>query len=133
MAESERVKRALSVLGPLEARVMQAVWQHEVPETFVVRDVRARMPQLAYTTVMTILTRLARKGVLQSEALPRQRAHRYRAAVTPGEFLVQATRQQVGLLVDRYGEVALAAFADRLDQLTVDQQRALKRLAEEQP
>lgn len=133
MAESEGLKRALSVLGPLEARVMQAVWQDQVPETFVVRDVQARMPRLAYTTVMTILTRLARKGVLQSEALPGQRAYRYRAAVTPDQFLVQATRQQVGLLVDRYGEVALAAFADRLDHLTVDQRRALKKLAEEKP
>ena len=112
---------------------MRAVWGDQVPERFVVRDVQARMPELAYTTVMTTLTRLARKGLLKSETLSGQRAYRYQAAITPDQFLMLATRQQVGRLVERYGDVALAAFAALLDELTADQRQALRKLAEEQP
>lgn len=46
---------------------MRAVWSDQVLGRFVVRDVQPRMPELAYTTVMTTLTRLARKGLLKSE------------------------------------------------------------------
>jgi penicillinase repressor len=62
------VERAMALLGPLEGRVMRAVWTGEVAETFVVRDVQALMPKLAYTTVMTTLRRLADKGLLTARA-----------------------------------------------------------------
>lgn len=56
------------VLGPLEGEVMKAVWAARTPVT--VRDVldalnRGRKPKLAYTTVMTVMARLADKGVLR--------------------------------------------------------------------
>ena len=50
--------RAVSLLGPLEGRIMRAVWTGQAAEAFVVRDVHALMPELAYTTVMTTLHRL---------------------------------------------------------------------------
>ena len=34
------VERAVALLGPLEGRVMRAVWTGEVSEAFVVRDVQ---------------------------------------------------------------------------------------------
>jgi len=50
-------------LGPLENRVMEIVWRQG---TCSVRDVIACMPRpLAYTTVMTTLDRLFKKGLLQ--------------------------------------------------------------------
>ncbi len=60
--------RALGLLGRLEARIMRAVWTGQVPEPFAVRDVHAHMPELAYTTVMTTLRRLADKGLLVADA-----------------------------------------------------------------
>ena len=76
------LERALGLLGRLEARIMRAVWTRQVPEPFAVRDVRAHMPELAYTTVMTTLRRLADKGLLAADATVGKRAYDYRPAGT---------------------------------------------------
>ena len=50
-------------LGPLEVDVMEAVWQFGAGN---VRDVAGRLERkLAYTTVMTTLDRLFKKGLLE--------------------------------------------------------------------
>jgi predicted transcriptional regulator len=56
-----------SALGPLEAEVMAVLWNAEAPVP--VREVvhrlnTGRAAPLAYTTVMTVLSRLAGKGIL---------------------------------------------------------------------
>jgi predicted transcriptional regulator len=49
----------------------------------------AHMPELADTTVMTTLRRLADKRLLGAEQLPCQRAHAYRSAMESGAFLAE--------------------------------------------
>ncbi len=120
--------RALSSLGPLEARIMRAVWTGQGGETFVVRDVQALMPELAYTTVMTTLHRLAGKGLLAARAEPGRRAHEYRTAQSPASYLAQASEREAACVVARYGDAALAAFAARL-LLSPQQRRRLEELA----
>jgi len=87
------LERALKVLGPLEGRIMRAVWSGSVGATFVVRDIQKVTPELAYTTLMTTLSRLAEKGVLTQTRVPHQRAFEYRAAGSPTEFLAAASRE----------------------------------------
>ena len=56
-------------LGPLEVDVMEAVWQFGAGN---VRDVAGRLARkLAYTTVMTTLDRLFKKGLLAREMTDR--------------------------------------------------------------
>jgi predicted transcriptional regulator len=124
------LERAMALLGPLEGRVMRAVWTGEVSETFVVRDVQTLMPQLAYTTVMTTLRRLADKGLLIARAEPGRRAHEYRAAGTAAEYLARASHDEATQFVARYGDAALSAFAARLAELTPEQRRRLEDLAQ---
>jgi predicted transcriptional regulator len=50
------------VLGPLESKVLRLLWSHAGALT--VRCVHMAFPELAYTTLMTTLDRLYRKGVL---------------------------------------------------------------------
>jgi predicted transcriptional regulator len=123
------VERALALLGPLEGRVMRAVWAGQVTETFVVRSVQILMPELAYTTVMTTLRRLADKGLLVARAEPGRRAHEYRAAGTAADFLVRASKDEAAQFVARYGDAALSAFAARLADLTPAQRRRLEDLS----
>ncbi len=125
----DSLERAVAVLGPLEGRIMRAIWSGDVAQPFVVRDVQAKTRGLAYTTVMTTLNRLAEKGLLTVRAVPHQRAHEYRSAGSPTNFLTTAGRDEAKQLVQRYGDAALAAFADRLDQLTPTQRERLQRLA----
>src|SRR3982074_3192458 len=125
----KNLQRALRLLGPLEARIMREVWSGNVRAPFVVWDVQARMTELAYTTDMTTVVRLAQKGLLDAERVPGQRAVSYRAAGSPEEFLARASRQRVDELVRLFGDAAFAAFADRLDRLSDEQRKRLNVLS----
>jgi predicted transcriptional regulator len=50
------------VFGPLEIRVLEALWARR--RGACVRDLQPDFPGVAYTTLMTTLDRLFRKGVL---------------------------------------------------------------------
>lgn len=56
-------------LGPLELKVLEVLWRRSRAST--VRQVLPAFPQLAYTTLMTTLDRLYRKGVLRRSRLGR--------------------------------------------------------------
>jgi predicted transcriptional regulator len=71
-----------TALGVLERDVLGVLWAQA---DLAVRDVQSRLDRpVAYTTVMTTLDRLFKKGILQR----RQdgRAYLYSAAVTPQEL-----------------------------------------------
>ena len=125
---NDLLARAMSVLGPLEGRLMKLIWESRVEEPFIVRDVLALTPELAYTTVMTTLNRLADKGLLTVTKTASHQPHRYRAKGGVREFLAESGRAEVDRLVELYGEAALVAFAARLDRLSPATREALKRL-----
>ena len=121
-------ERALGLLGPLEARIMRLLWSGAVASPFVVRDVAEQLADLAYTTVMTTVRRLAEKGPLTARAVLGRKAIEYELVLSPAEFLAAASRQEAAEVVARYGDAALAAFAARLDALTPDQRARLEQL-----
>ena len=131
MADPTGLKQALAQLGPLEARIMRAIWTGVVREPFVVRDVKAQMPELAYTTVMTTVNRLADKELLRADPGRQGRAIAYRSAGDPRTFLSAASRHQVDQMVEELGDAALAAFAARLQSLSPERRRRLRELAGE--
>src|SRR6266481_4808199 len=100
------LNRALALFGPLEARIMRVIWTGQVGESFTVRDVQREMSELAYTTIMTTVVRLASKGLLHA----------------------RASRQDVAQLVRRYGDAALIAFAARIEELDSEQRKRLREL-----
>ena len=121
---------ALRHFGPLGARIMREIWEGRVEQPFTVRSVMARMPELAYNTVMTILSRLATRGVLTFTPASGRNPYQYRAAMDPEQFLAWSIRRDAQRMVERYGDLALSAFADQLDQLTPEQRERLRRLIE---
>jgi predicted transcriptional regulator len=70
------------LLGPLEWRVLEALWTRETPAA--VRDLLTGFPETAYTTLMTTLDRLHRKGMLSREKLGR--AFVYQPRLTRAAF-----------------------------------------------
>jgi predicted transcriptional regulator len=56
------VAKTRLILGPLEKRVLRLMWGYRRAVT--VRHMQLMFPNLAYTTLMTTLDRLYRKGVL---------------------------------------------------------------------
>lgn len=126
--EDAELDRALSVLGPLEARVMRLVWTGAVSAPFTVHDVHEQLNELAYTTVLTTMRRLGDKGLLDAEAAVGRRSHHYRAAGNPGGFLAAQSDREAAAVIERYGDAALAAFASQLEALSPEQREALTRL-----
>jgi len=97
-------------LGPLEADVMAVLWRAEA--ALPVREVMAqlnagRQAPLAYTTVMTVMTRLTGKKVLSRSRSGRQYVYAPLAADT-AEIAVQ------GVLAE-FGDAALARFVERVE------------------
>lgn len=100
------------LLGELEAEIMGVLWRRGQA---TVRDVLEELTahrQLAYTTVMTVMARLAEKGLLRRQR--RGKAHRYEVAQTQDEFLQRASRRLVRSLIDDFGEVVMAAMVEEI-------------------
>jgi BlaI family transcriptional regulator, penicillinase repressor len=112
---SARRKHSLSeVLGPLEADIMEVVWdQGEV----TVRDVHRTLNndrEIAYTTVMTTLGRLADKGMLQR--VEEQPAHRFSALLTREQYASSTVKSVVDWLVNHFPDPAVSYFIDRVEK-----------------
>lgn len=71
-----------SAFGPLEWRVLESLWEYRAAAS--VRDLQPAFPEIAYTTLMTTLDRLHRKGVL--DRAKDGRAFRYATRHTRAEL-----------------------------------------------
>jgi predicted transcriptional regulator len=67
-----------SELGPLETKLLELLWARS--GTLTVRHIHLAFPELAYTTVMTTLDRLYRKGLLLRHKCGRAFAYEPRCA-----------------------------------------------------
>ncbi len=65
-----------ALFGALELRVLEAMWRRGDGEEVAVRDLQSEFPAAAYTTLMTTLDRLHRKGVLQRRKIGRAFVYR---------------------------------------------------------
>jgi predicted transcriptional regulator len=94
-------------LGELERAAMEVLWDRREP--MLVRDVVEALAErgLAYTTVMTVLTRLTSKGFVRREA--DGRAWRYSPVAGRDEYVAQLMLDALSLTGDR--EAALTHFA----------------------
>ncbi len=99
--------------GSLEARVMEVAWKRE---TVTVQDVCDALGTGAnYKTVMTVMNRLAEKGLFERKRV--SRAFVYSPRVRREEFVHDVSHQIVAGLVSEFGQVAVAQFVDILDEL----------------
>lgn len=70
-------------LPPLELECIKVLWARGESTVHAIRSDLMPARSLAYTTVMTVMDRLARKGVVERER--RGRAHVYRAVASSDE------------------------------------------------
>ncbi|MBL7625429.1 BlaI/MecI/CopY family transcriptional regulator [Frankia sp. AgB1.8] len=87
-------------LGDLERSVMDVLW--DSVGWLTAREVAARLHHerdLAYTTVLTVLERLERKGFVQRQRAAR--AHRYKAADAREVVVADAMLEALGTADDR--------------------------------
>ena len=81
----------------------------------------------AYTTYMTVMARLHRKGLLSRRR--EGKTDYYAPAYTREEYMALRAESEVAALVDQYGDVALSHFAQQMAGLDPARRRALQREA----
>lgn len=109
-------------VGAIEAEVLDCLWEAEGP--LGVREISARMSgrPRAYTTVMTMLTRLIEKGLVRR--IPSGRSFVYEPMGTQDELAAGAIRE----VLDGSGnpQAVLAHFVERI----AEDPELLRQLAE---
>lgn len=111
-------------LGELQAEVMEAFWRRgEATVREVLNDLN-RTRELAYTTVLTLVSRLWSRGLLTRE--PEGRGFRYRPAKSRQEFLAELSDELIDRLFADFGEVAVARLGERLDALDPERRARLE-------
>jgi predicted transcriptional regulator len=108
----------MATLGELERAVMDLLWEHPAAMSAnTLRDLLSQRPasgnkdgadskELAVTTVLTVLSRLEKKGLVERER--DIRPHRYRAVTRRADHTAELMLEVLGSAPDR--EAVLARF-----------------------
>src|SRR6188472_3637741 len=127
-AGKERRADPPPALHELEAEIMEELWQSgESSVRAVMQALNKRThTDRAYTTYMTVMARLHKKGLLARRR--DGKTDYYAPAYDREEYMALRARAEVGELVSQYGDVALSHFARQIASLDPARRRALQRL-----
>jgi predicted transcriptional regulator len=130
-------EHALERLGSLETELMERIWFRGNAS---VRDLHAEFsPRLAYTTIMTTVDRLYKKGLLDRSRVGK--AYVYAAKLPEKKYRERVAEHLISMALQdgKNSNAVLSRFVDfvseadqrmlsRLDQLVQAKRRALRRL-----
>jgi predicted transcriptional regulator len=108
-------------LGPLETEILEILWQHGQATVKEIHEQILQDPdrELAYTSVTTILNRLAKKGWVSCNK--QKRAFCWQPTISAQEAKAIAAHEQLNRFLAISNPDIVAAFADRLDAASVEQ------------
>jgi predicted transcriptional regulator len=105
-------RHSLLDLAPLELECMNVLWPMGEGTVRAIRDQLASRRARAYTTIMTIMDRLSRKGVVERRKAGRAYIYRARLAA------VDARSQALAQIVDNFFGGSKAALLAHLNEQT---------------
>jgi predicted transcriptional regulator len=131
-----RQKTSLEQLGELETELMERAWAHQ---EISVRALHQEMQgRLAYTTLMTTLDRLYKKGLLRRRK--EGKAYFYAAVLTEQQYQESLTRHFFGMVLHdcKNSSAVLSRFVEavsetdremleQLDEIVKSKRRELRR------
>ncbi|MCF2533298.1 BlaI/MecI/CopY family transcriptional regulator [Yinghuangia soli] len=124
MGEAPRVQ------GELQAEIMTVLWRIGAG---TVEQVRSGLPEGsagAYTTIQTVLNRLAERGLLTRER--ERNTIVYRPAMSEADYVGGALTATLDSASSSARRLALARLVDRMDPAEVEELRALAQQAREE-
>ena len=129
MARSRKRADPPPPLHELEAEVMEELWRSGESSVRTVMQALNKKTNAdrAYTTYMTVMARLHKKGLLARRR--DGKADYYAPAYDREEYMTLRAGSEVDELVSQYGDVALSHFARQIATLDPARRRALQRLA----
>lgn len=117
------------ILGDLETEIMELVWAKGDLTVRQVFDILKEQRKVAYTTIMTVMSRLAEKGLL--EKTKEGAAFLYHAISSREEFTQSTVKKIInGLLLD-FSTPAINQFLDSVEDVNPEKMEELAKLIEE--
>lgn len=97
------------LFGSLEQKIIDVLWEEKRP--LKPMDVLKKLKgDYAYTTVMTVLKRMADKKVLSRKM--EGKAYLYTPVTNKAKYIKNSLNNLYGNLVSTYGELAISQFVD---------------------
>jgi predicted transcriptional regulator len=121
MEQNERKKRLLLMIGPLEAEVIGIL--NELGEATAItiwEELTKRGRKTAYTTVLTVLSRLYTRGFVnkREKVVNNVRQYVYELAI-PHEMKAEIIREYLNLIIKMFGKDAIRIIRDYLSEVEV--------------
>lgn len=112
-------------LGPLEAEILELLWQLGTsPATAIHNQILADIDRdLTYSSVATVLRRLEHKGWIAKRRVGR--AYHWEPLVSQNNAQVLRSHERLQQFLAASNPDIVAAFADTLDQESLDQLEAI--------
>jgi predicted transcriptional regulator len=101
--------------GPLEARIMEIMWNHEQLTIKEVQQLLSHSEEVNFNTVMTVMNRLVEKGLLEKKQSVR--SYKYQAQQSKEDFLHQQTKGLTNQLLQEFPELIVSHMVEALDQV----------------
>jgi len=119
-------KNSIKILGDLESEIMDCVWDCGQASVRDVLSCLEKKKKIAYTTVMTVMSRLHDKGILKRK-MDKSGAFVYVPAKDKESFLAQASEKIIKNFLREYGDIAVAQFVDVIETLDTKQSEEWKK------
>ncbi len=103
-----------NTLGELESEIMEIIWRSPQSSVRTVLTQLEKKRKVAYSTIMTVMTRLYDKGVLRRE-LDASGVFWYRSVQDKQHFLASASKKIINRLIREFGDIAIAQFIDVIE------------------
>jgi len=119
------------MLGELETEIMEIIWnQKGVISVKHVAEILGKKRKIAYTTAMTIMTRLVEKGVLVRHL--NGSSYLYKPRITKEQFVAKTVHGIFSTAISTLGDSVLSHFIKEIQKINPKKrQELLKTLGED--
>jgi len=101
-------------LGPLEQEIMECIWSIGNCTVSDIYQCLIQRRQIAYTTIMTIMTRLTEKRFLSRKFIGK--SYLYSPIDSKSKTLRNTVFKVIEVMINRFGSEAVAYFAEELEK-----------------
>lgn len=108
--------KTAAFLGPLEKKIMDILWRTQSGSVKTIWQELKREQTVAYTTVLTVLSRLFEKGLLTRQKIGK--SFLYTPKVDKSQTVQSVIRDTMKKLIENFGDEAVIAFVDEAEALT---------------
>lgn len=109
-------EKSNKVLGPLEGEIMEVIWEQGPTTVSSVHKSLREKKDIAYTTVMTTMSRLAKKHLLHQDKSAS--SYVYSAALPKPDFERYVVTGIIHALLEDYGDTFVDCFVEVLGDIS---------------